>query len=86
MAQIIAKFRERALLVMQYAVDKEIKKVRYHDMLRDDIREFMIFSGFKTLNDVISRAREREIDLEHLRKRKPEQIQIAVGLTKRLRT
>ena len=43
--EILAMFRERALLVMQYELDKEMKKVRYHDMLRDDIKEFVTMSG-----------------------------------------
>ena len=43
--------------------------VMYHDMLRDDVREFMSISGCKTLNDMISRTWEWEIDLENLRKR-----------------
>ena len=41
-----------------------MKKARYHEMLWDDIREFVSRSGYKTLEDMISRAREREIDLE----------------------
>ena len=45
MVEIIAKFRERALLVLQYAAGEEMKKVRYHDMLRDEIREFVSLSG-----------------------------------------
>ena len=43
MAEITAKFRDRALLVLQYAIDEEIKEVRYHDMLQDNIREFVSF-------------------------------------------
>ena len=35
--EITAKFRERTLLVPQYVADKEMKNVRYDDMLRDDI-------------------------------------------------
>ena len=58
MAEITAKFHERALFVPQYATDEEMKKTRYHDMVRDDIRDFVRFSGFKTLNDMIERARE----------------------------
>ena len=46
-----------------------MKKVRYHDMPEDDIREFVSISRCKTLNDMISRAQEQEIDLEHLGKR-----------------
>ena len=69
MEEITTKFWERALLVPQYVADEEMKKLRYHDMLWDDIRKFVSISGCKTLNDMISRAREREIDLEHLWKR-----------------
>lgn len=39
-AEITAMFRERTLLVPKYTVDEEIKKKRFHDMLRDDIRNF----------------------------------------------
>ena len=56
-----------------------MKKVLYHDMLRDDIREFVSRSSCKTLEDMIARAREREIDLEHLGKRKPEGVQVSTG-------
>ena len=54
--QIIAKFRERALLVPRYTVDEESRKTRYHDMQREDIREFVNFSGCKTLNDMIEKT------------------------------
>ena len=72
MAEITAKFRERALLVPQYATDEEMKKARYHEMLRSDIRQFVSRSSCKTLDDMIARARERGIDLEMERKRKSE--------------
>ena len=36
-AEITGVFHERALLVPQYVVDKEMKKVRYHYMLNDEI-------------------------------------------------
>ena len=32
-AEITSKFRERALLVPQYAADEKMKKARYHEML-----------------------------------------------------
>ena len=44
-AEITAKFRDGALFVPQYAANEEMKKVRYHDMLRVDIREFVSMSG-----------------------------------------
>ena len=70
-------FRERALLVPLYMADEDMKKARYHDMLRSDIRQFMSRSSCKMLEDMISRAREREIDLEMERKRKPD---VAYGM------
>ena len=65
-AEITTKSRERALMVPQYPTYEEIKKVRYHDMRRDDIMEFVCFPECKTQNHMISRGREHEIYLEHL--------------------
>ena len=72
-AKITAKFRERALLVPQYAGDEDMRKTCSHDMLRADIREHVSFSACPTLDSMISMAREREIDLELVRKRKVEE-------------
>ena len=72
-AEITAKFWERALLVPQYAGDEVMKRTHYHDMLRADIREHVCFSACPTLVSMIPRAREREIDLEHIQKRKAEE-------------
>lgn len=55
-------------------MDEEARKTRYYVMLRNDIRELVSFSGYKTLNDMIKKTREREIELEHRAKRKPEQV------------
>lgn len=72
MLEIHAKFIERDLLVPQYGVDEEMRKNQYHDMLSSDIREFVSFSACLTLDDMISKDRERDIDLEHKGKRKAE--------------
>nr|KAJ0192258.1 hypothetical protein LSAT_V11C800444800 [Lactuca sativa] len=64
-AEITAKYRERALLVPQYAGDEDMRRTRYHDMLRVNIREHVSFSACPTLDSMIARAREREIDLSH---------------------
>ena len=48
--------------------DEEMKKARYHEMLRSDLRQFLSRSSCKMLEDMIVRAREREIDLEMERK------------------
>lgn len=83
MADIASKFRERALFVPQYAVDEEVKKSRYHNMLRAKIREFVSFSFYQTLEQMIDRTREREIKLELQKKRKSPQVQtVVVSATK----
>ena len=69
-AEITAMFRERALLVPQYAGNEDMRRTHYHDMLRADIREHVSFSACPTLDSMIARAREREIDMEHVQKRK----------------
>ena len=61
--EITAMFRERALLVLQYIVNEEMKMSRYHDMMKDKIREFFSMSTCRTLEDVIAWAHEREIDM-----------------------
>lgn len=67
-------FRDRALLVLQYVMDKEMKKMRYHDRLRDKIWNFVSILSCRKLEDMISRAQEREqeIELELRKKRKTE--------------
>ena len=78
-AEFTTKFRERSLLVPQYAVDEEIKKMRYDSMLRDNIRDFVSFTRYKTLNDMVEKAREWETELELRIKRKLEQVRAAMG-------
>ena len=86
MANISAMFRERSLLLLQYAVDEEMKKTRYHSMLRDDICEFVSFSGCKTPNEMVEKACEWEIKLELRMKWKQEQVQAVVGHAKKPKT
>lgn len=38
--------------------------MRNHDMLRDDIWEFVSMSGYKTLDGIIARAYEQEIEFQ----------------------
>ena len=52
-------------------------------MLRDDIREFVSFTGCKTLYEMVEKAHEREMELEFGTKWKHEQAQIAVGQAKK---
>ena len=66
-------------MIPQYATDEDMRRKRYHSMLRDDICEFMSFSGCKTLNEMVEKARELEIELEFRTKRKLEHDQTVVG-------
>ena len=58
-------------------VDEEMKKARYHEMLTSDIRQFVSRSSCRTLEHMIGRVREREIDLDMERKMKSDQTQVS---------
>lgn len=60
-----------------------MKKARYHDMLKDEIQKFMSMSIYNTLDNMIARAWEWEIDLDTLRKRNSVQAQVSEGLAKK---
>lgn len=83
MTEITTEFRERALLVPHYVADNEMRKMRYHDIFMDDIREFVRISSFKMLNDMIACAQEWEIELELYTKCKREQVYKVVGPAKK---
>ena len=51
-AEITAIFHDRELLVPQYVADEEMKKERYHEMLRSNIRMFVSRSSCKKLDDM----------------------------------
>ena len=52
------------MLLSQYVTDEEMRKMRYHDIPREDIREFMSFLWCKTPNDMIEKANKQYIGLE----------------------
>lgn len=56
MADMTTRFRERGLLVPQCVMYEEMKMKRCHNMLCDNIREFVIMLGCRTLEDMIDRA------------------------------
>ena len=39
-------------------------RTKYHSKLRDDIQEFVSITGCKTLNNMVEKAQEREMELE----------------------
>ena len=60
---------------MHDVADEALKKARYHENLRSDIQQFFSRSSCKTLDNMISRAREKDMDLEMERKMKSDQFQ-----------
>lgn len=59
---------------------------RYHDMLKAEIQEFVNMFSCRTLEDMIVRVGELELDLELLRKRKSIQGNTSEGETKKPKT
>ena len=55
-------------------------------MMRDDIHDFVSFVGFRNLNEMVEKAREREMELDFRTKWKPEQAQKIMGLAKKPKT
>ena len=51
-------------MVPHYVADEEMRKERYHKMSRSDIRKFVSRSICKTLEYMLARAWDREVDLE----------------------
>lgn len=86
MENITSRFREKALLVPQYDRDEEMKKMRYQDMLKENIRMFVIISSCQSLKEMIDRVLEREIELELQKKQKASQVQTVMVLTKQSKT
>ena len=62
-----------------------MNKAPYHEILRSDIRQFVSRSSCKTLEDMIVRARERVIDLEMEKNRKPYSVSSVEGSSKGLK-
>lgn len=56
--EITEKFNGRDFLVAQYTTYDEMKKTWYHDMLREDISEFISFSACQALEDMIARGQK----------------------------
>ena len=76
-AEITAKFQERALLIPQYAADEDLRRTLYYSMLREEIREFVSFTECKTLNEMVEKAHEKELELDSRTKQKTKQVQAA---------
>jgi hypothetical protein len=68
------KFNEMALFCPQYAADEGMKMARYTQMLRTDIREFVVAYPRTSLAELMDAARRREMEVEmQVQKRKTTQ-------------
>ncbi|KAL4568026.1 hypothetical protein LXL04_023626 [Taraxacum kok-saghyz] len=68
------KFNEMALFCPQYATDEGMKMARYTQMLRTDIREFVVAYPRTSLAELMDAARRREMEVEmQIQKRKATQ-------------
>ncbi|KAL4574459.1 hypothetical protein LXL04_021291 [Taraxacum kok-saghyz] len=68
------KFNEMALFCPQYAADEGMKMARYTQMLRTDIREFVVAYPRTSLAELMDAARRREMEVEmQVQKRKAAQ-------------
>ncbi|KAL4582748.1 hypothetical protein LXL04_007307 [Taraxacum kok-saghyz] len=68
------KFNEMALFCPQYAADEGMKIARYTQMLRTDIREFVVAYPRSSLAELMDAARRREMEVEmQVQKRKATQ-------------
>lgn len=63
-----------------------MRRTRYHSIPRDDIHEFVSFTGCKTLNEMVEKAHEREMELDVRTNWKTEQAQAAGGKDKKPKT
>ncbi|KAJ9567317.1 hypothetical protein OSB04_003283 [Centaurea solstitialis] len=68
--QITYLFLERSLFCPEYVASERMKMYRYAEILKPEIREFVVMSECKTFHRMHEVARTRELELERQNKRK----------------
>ncbi|KAJ9557274.1 hypothetical protein OSB04_011888 [Centaurea solstitialis] len=68
--EITDLFLERSLFCPEYVASERMKMSRYVEVLRPEIREFVVMSDCKTFHRMHEVARIRELELERQNKRK----------------
>ena len=64
MTEITRMFQERALFCPEHVSTKQARVSRYLSILRRDIQEFVANLSYRTLAELQTNARKREIELE----------------------
>ncbi|KAJ9539518.1 hypothetical protein OSB04_032251 [Centaurea solstitialis] len=68
--EITDKFLEKSLFCRDYVANEPMKMYRYAQILKPEIREFVVMSDCKTFHEMHAKARARELELERQGKRK----------------
>ncbi|KAJ9553505.1 hypothetical protein OSB04_017550 [Centaurea solstitialis] len=68
--EITEKFLERSLFCREYIQNERMKMYRYGQILKPEIREFVLMADCSTFQQMHERARARELELERQGKRK----------------
>ncbi|KAJ9545025.1 hypothetical protein OSB04_024732 [Centaurea solstitialis] len=72
-SEITEKFLEKSRFCPNYVADETMKMYRYGQMLKAEIREFVLMTNCTNFQQMFEKARLREIELERQGKRKKEE-------------
>ncbi|KAJ9561460.1 hypothetical protein OSB04_006620 [Centaurea solstitialis] len=85
--EIINKFLERALFCRDYVQNERMKMYRYRNILRSDIREFVVMAQCKSFQQMYEKGRARELELERQgKKKRAERVQPQQQVVKKFKT
>ncbi|KAI3518313.1 hypothetical protein L1887_06895 [Cichorium endivia] len=62
--ELTAKFMEKSVFCPEYVATERMKIFRFSNMLKTEIREFVVTAKCQNLNEMIDVARTRELELE----------------------
>ncbi|KAJ9557296.1 hypothetical protein OSB04_011910 [Centaurea solstitialis] len=85
--EITNKFLEQALFCREYVQNERMKMYRYRNILRSDIREFVVMAHCDSFQQMFEKARTRELELERQgKKKRAERVQPQQQVVKKFKT
>ncbi|KAJ9539497.1 hypothetical protein OSB04_032230 [Centaurea solstitialis] len=85
--EITNKFLKRALFCREYVQNERMKMYRYRNILRSDIREFVVMAQCDSFQQMFEKARTRELELERQgKKKRAERVQPQQQVVKKFKT
>ncbi|KAJ9546254.1 hypothetical protein OSB04_025961 [Centaurea solstitialis] len=85
--EITNKFLERALFCREFVQNERMKMYRYRNILRSDIREFVVMAHCDSFQQMFEKARTRELELERQgKKKRAERVQPQQQVVKKFKT